>query len=106
VQRFRGGLEFKAHIICVSLNSRLESDKEEEKVLRRRQRPSPPAKVQLFFSSSLLLSSLELSDEKVYEPEIRALLGTAKVQLCLNTIHQSNETGSQFPRIQCKSVNC
>ena len=27
-------------------------------------------------SSSLLLSSLELSDTKVYEPEIRALLGT------------------------------
>jgi len=28
-------------------------------------------------SSSLLLSSLELSDTKVYEPQIRALLGTA-----------------------------
>jgi len=28
-------------------------------------------------SSSLLLSSLELSDTKVYEPSIRALLGTA-----------------------------
>jgi len=28
-------------------------------------------------SSSVLLSSLELSDTKVYEPEIRALLGTA-----------------------------
>ena len=27
-------------------------------------------------SSSLLLSSLELSDKKVYEPYIRALLGT------------------------------
>jgi len=31
VQRFRGGLVFKAHGLCVSLNSRLESDKEEEK---------------------------------------------------------------------------
>ena len=30
-----------------------------------------------FFSSSLSLSSLELSDAKVYEPSIRALLGTA-----------------------------
>ena len=30
-----------------------------------------------FFSSSLLLSSLELSDTQVYEPYIRALLGTA-----------------------------
>jgi len=28
-------------------------------------------------SSSLLLSRLELSDTKVYEPQIRALLGTA-----------------------------
>ena len=30
----------------------------------------------LFFSLSLLLSSLELSDTNVYEPYIRALLGT------------------------------
>ena len=30
-----------------------------------------------FFFSSLLLSSLELSDTKVYEPYIRARLGTA-----------------------------
>jgi len=29
VQRFRGGLVFKAHRLCVSLNSRLESKKEE-----------------------------------------------------------------------------
>jgi len=29
------------------------------------------------FSSSVLLSSLELSDTQVYEPLIRALLGTA-----------------------------
>ena len=29
------------------------------------------------FSSSLLLSSLELSDKKVYEPQIRTLLGTS-----------------------------
>ena len=32
VQRFRGGLVFKAHRLCVSLNSRLENEKEEEKV--------------------------------------------------------------------------
>jgi len=31
MQRFRGGLVFKAHRICVSLNSRLESNNEEEK---------------------------------------------------------------------------
>ena len=30
VQRFRGGLVFKAHRPCVPLNSRLESNKEEE----------------------------------------------------------------------------
>ena len=30
-----------------------------------------------FFFSSLLLSSLELSDTKVYEPQMRARLGTA-----------------------------
>ena len=29
-QRFRGGLVFKAHRLCVSLNSRLGSNKEEE----------------------------------------------------------------------------
>ena len=32
VKRFRGGLVFKAHRLCVSLNSRLESNKEEEEV--------------------------------------------------------------------------
>ena len=30
MQRFRGGLVFKAHRLFVSLNSRLESNKEEE----------------------------------------------------------------------------
>ena len=30
VKRFRGGLVYKAHRLCVSLNSRLESNKEEE----------------------------------------------------------------------------
>ena len=30
MQRFRGGLLFKAHRLCVSLNSRLESNKDEE----------------------------------------------------------------------------
>ena len=30
MQQFRGGLAFKAHSLCVSLNSRLESDYEEE----------------------------------------------------------------------------
>ena len=30
MKRFRGGLVFEAHRLCVSLNSRLESNKEEE----------------------------------------------------------------------------
>ena len=30
VQRFRGGLVLKAHRLCVSLNSRLQSNEEEE----------------------------------------------------------------------------
>ena len=34
VKRFRGGLVFKAHRLFVSLNSRLESNKEEEEVPR------------------------------------------------------------------------
>jgi len=32
VQRFRGGLVCKDHRLCASLNSRLESNKEEEKI--------------------------------------------------------------------------
>ena len=40
--------------------------------------PGPiPCFVRTFLITSLLLSSLELSDTKVYEPQIRALLGTA-----------------------------
>jgi len=35
VQWFRSGLVFEAHRLCVSLNSRLESNKEEEKGLDR-----------------------------------------------------------------------
>ena len=53
VQRCRGGLVFKAHRLCVSLNSRLESNKEERREGPRvdpepttraspRARPSPP----------------------------------------------------------------
>ena len=30
MQRFRGGLVFKAHRLCVSLDTRLDSNKEEE----------------------------------------------------------------------------
>ena len=34
VQRFPGGLVFQAHKLCVSLNSRLVSNKEEKKKIR------------------------------------------------------------------------
>jgi hypothetical protein len=37
----------------------------------------PESVVDPFFSSPFSLSSLELSDTKVYEPEVRAILGTA-----------------------------
>jgi len=40
MKRFRGGLVFQAHRLCVSLNSRLESNKEEEEGMARRTRPS------------------------------------------------------------------
>ena len=33
MQRFRGGLVFEARRLCVSLNSRLESNKEEDEIL-------------------------------------------------------------------------
>ena len=34
MKRFRGGLVFKDHRLCVSLNSGLESNKDEEKSIR------------------------------------------------------------------------
>jgi len=57
-------------------------------------------------SSSVLLSSLELSDTKVYEPYIRALLGTAShfcevVVLKLRTV-PTKERG--FDRHACVFV--
>ena len=51
MQRFRGGLVFKAHSLCVSLNSRLESNKEEE-----RKAPELPAEVGLATSLSVWLA--------------------------------------------------
>ena len=114
MQRFRGGLVFKAHRLCVSLNSRLESNKEEEnhaqpvnlrivgesewgkvvfkvhrilhhstlglRVIKKRTKSGAGLVAQLvesagssagpnkYSSSSLSLSSLELSDTQVYDP--------------------------------------
>ena len=43
-------------------------------------------------SSSLLLSSLELSDTKVYELQIRALLGTASHLLLLQVVEGPSDS--------------
>jgi hypothetical protein len=48
------------------------------------------------FFSLLLLSSLELSDTTVYEPEIRALLGTA-LDVCEVAVPPSSNAGSLSP---------
>ena len=45
-------------------------------------------------SSSLLLSSIELSDTKVYEPLLRALLGTAS-QFCEVVVPKSRTVPSE-----------
>ena len=42
MQRFRGGLVFKAHRLCVTLNTRLERNKEEEKARPDRSSEKPP----------------------------------------------------------------
>ena len=42
VQRFRGGLVFNAHRLCVSLNARLESKEEEEEEEATRCQPDIP----------------------------------------------------------------
>ena len=76
MQRFRGGLAFKAHRLCVSLNSRLESNEEE-----RRVEGFTAGKLHRVFDAqwhvdrpsrgrSAIVFSLELSDTKVYAPSI------------------------------------
>ena len=51
-------------------------------------------------SSSLLLSSLELSDTQVYEPSIRARLGTA-ARLCTLDPGPSTSRASSATRTAC-----
>ena len=50
-------------------------------------------------SSSLSLSSLDLSDTKVYEPQIRALLGIRKerTRKISTTFRRPNPRGMQYP---------
>ena len=47
LQRFRGGLVFKAHELCVSLNARLESNNEEERVGAKKSAGSPHRSAQI-----------------------------------------------------------
>ena len=64
VQRFRGGLVLKAHRLCVSLNSKLESNKEEEEEVHRVGLCSPAARdgeelhVDIFFSYTSILGDI------------------------------------------------
>ena len=53
-------------------------------------------------SSSFLLSSLELSNTKVYEPQIRALLGTA-THFCQAVVLIFSHTGTTLSRPQTTS---
>jgi hypothetical protein len=55
VQRFQGGLVFKAHILCVSLISRLESDKEESEVWTRPPTGEALPRERDFFIDNLLV---------------------------------------------------
>jgi len=48
-------------------------------------------------SSSLLLSSLELSDTKVYEPSIRALFDAQRSAMCCFSSHQVCECDHNQP---------
>ena len=57
MQRFRGGLVFKADRLFVSLNSRLESNKEEEEEAMREAASDAETIAWNFICSSLSLSS-------------------------------------------------
>ena len=57
----------------------------------------------LLFSFSLLLSSLELSDTQVYEPEIRALLG-ADSHFCKVVVPKRTLSGWTGPRQPARST--
>ena len=59
VQQFRGGIVLKAHRLCASLNSRLESNKEEgEKVKGLRSKPSKTPSSQRLKWSGLVVMSI------------------------------------------------
>jgi hypothetical protein len=53
------------------------------------------------FSSSLLLSSQELSDKKVYEPQIQALLGTASHFCEVVVLRSRTHYNFEFLKLTC-----
>ena len=63
MQRFRGGLVFKAHRLCVSLNSRLESNKEKRRIVA-----APPQDIRLTFADSLVIFRVFSRSRAVLEP--------------------------------------
>jgi len=56
---------------------------------------------QVSSSSSVLLSSLELSDTKVYEPEIRAHLGTIPGVLAVGAAEEHHPRQARGPLAGC-----
>ena len=75
------GSKAGSYLRLISLNARLESNKEEEEGVDELRVWGAAFDWRVTFasrtSSSLLLSSLDLGDTQVYEPQIRALLGTS-----------------------------
>jgi hypothetical protein len=61
-------------------------------------------KLGAIFSSSLLLSSLEVSDTQVYAPEIRALLGTAS-HFCETFVLKLRTVGGEQVRVTLPAGN-
>jgi len=67
VQRFRGGLVLKAHRLRASLNSRLESNKEEKKVCTSvawTKRGASPLRVSGFISQKVFINRFAKVDSR------------------------------------------
>ena len=65
MQRFRGGLVFKARTRCVSLKSRLESDKEEEEHLMQTYRVNNANDTISTLIKHILKNEFKYSDARV-----------------------------------------
>jgi len=104
VQRFRGGLVFKAHRLCVSLNSRLESNKEEGKQhlhgsgrgSHRVECPPPPAPLSLY-------ETLQVMSLRVAKEVVKALLKAVKTPARQRSRQPSRPRPPPPPRPSCPS---